>query len=199
MDRCLASGYPVIIGSEPAIHWICLGGRTANGEYVWADSAYSPALGACPWDELKYWFTVDADTDLEMELEEAFEAIAILPGANLPSSRSIVPWVDGIWEVWTNDPTYARNWSNLLADMLDVFWDKEFAKGVQSAGDFIDKNLSSIVESVSYQSGSCAEYLHDLGQVYRDVAEFHSLVVPEGQEVEVITSFALKLLAKAGA
>ena len=100
--------------------------------------------------------------------------------------------------MWANDPTYARNWSNLLGDMLDVFWDLEYAPGGQFAGDFLDLNLSSIVESVAYQSGNAVEHLRDIGLIYRDVAEFHSLVIPAGYEAGVIAGFTLKLLAKVG-
>jgi len=196
VDRHMASGHPVIIGSEPACHWICIGGRTSDGLYVWADSAASPAIGACSWDELEQWMAMDEETGDEVELEFPFEAIAVLPGKNMPASRSIVPWIDGIWEVWASDPKYARNWSNLLADMLQVFWDAEYVKGGIPAGDFFDKHGPGIVEAMSSLHGWDKSVVREQANAYRDAAHFHSLVVDPGQESATLARFTLMFQAR---
>jgi hypothetical protein len=96
VDKALRAGSPVIIGSEPAVHWLCLGGRTHGGGYVWADSANgAAAVGAFDtWDEVEEWLT-DGDTSA---LTEPFSAITVSPGKNMPASRSMVPWSGGVYE-----------------------------------------------------------------------------------------------------
>ena len=199
VDKHLATGRPVIIGSEPACHWICIGGRTSDGCYVKADSAESPAIGVYSWDELEEWMTVDEDTGEEAELEFPFEAVAVLPGPKMPPSRSIVPWVDGIWEIWASDPKYARNWSNLLADMLQVFWDAEYVKRGILAGEFLDEHGSAIVEAVSSLNGWNPKLVRDRANAYRDVSHFHNLVVDPGQESAMLARFSLMLQARINA
>jgi hypothetical protein len=195
VDRHITSGHPVIIGSEPACHWICIGGKTSDGFYVWADSAASPAIGICSWEELEGWMASDEETDEDVELEYPIEAIAVLPGKRMPASRSIVPWIDGIWEVWANDPKYARNWSNLLADMLQVFWDAEYVKRGIPAGDFLDEHSSAIVDAVSSLNGRDKSLVRDHASAYRDAAHFHNLAVDPGQESATLARFTLMLQA----
>jgi len=96
LNRHLAAGHPVIIGSELYCHWCCLGGRTSEGGYVWADSAEHPSIGVSTWDELAEWHGEGE------ELEFPFQALVVLPGSKIPASRSIVPWIDGVWETLAN-------------------------------------------------------------------------------------------------
>ena len=195
LDRSLAEGHPVIVGSEPWCHWICVGGRTEGGGYIWADSADDPAVGIFgSWDELEEWITGEAEG---FELELPIEIIRIAPGRKMPPRRSMVPWVDGIWRNLAADPGYAKDWSNLLADMLDVFWDLDYAPGGRSAGEFLDEHLDGIVAAVSYHLECDPADVRETAHGYRDVADFHSLVVPRGEEACATAAFALKLASKA--
>ncbi len=196
VDRHLAKGHPVIVGSEPHCHWICIGGRTAAGDYVWADSAEHPTLGKSSWEVLDLWMTRNSKGE-EVELKYPFEAIAVLPARTMAASRSIVPWVAGIWEIWASDPKYARTWSNLLADMLDVFWDAEYAPKPLPVGGFLEEHLAGIINAAAFQTGISQADLRSIAHGYRDVADFHSLVVPAGQEATAIAGFTLKLVARA--
>jgi hypothetical protein len=119
VDRHLAAGHPVILGSEPHNHWICLGGKTSDGDYVCADSSLYPTILTCSWDVLAFWMTNNPKKP-DLQLKYSFEALAVLPGRKMPASRSIVPWIDGVWETWASDPRYAKQWSNLLADRIGV-------------------------------------------------------------------------------
>lgn len=194
VDKHLRTGYPVILGSEPAVHWICLGG-VSNGNYVWADSAEGMTVGTSTWEELVEWMTLNEEGE-EAELEGPFEAIAVLPGKNMPASRSIVPWVGGIWDVWASDNQYARNWGNLLADMLEVFWDEDDAKDGIPAGEFLEANSDAIVEAVSSMNGWKKSVVREHADAYQDVADFHSLGVDPGQEDATIARFSLMLQAR---
>lgn len=197
LDQVLRSGSPLIIGSEPANHWICLGGRTQEGGYVWADSAdKSGAIGAFgSWDELEEWLT-DGDAS---ELEEPFSSITISPGKKMPTSRSMVPWVGGVYESLNADSDYAHEWSNLLGDMLDVFWDREYVSRGVPAGKFLDHHLDGIIEATASLRGHDVEALQDLAHGYRNAADFHNLVVAKGHDTQAISAFAHKLAAKADA
>jgi hypothetical protein len=198
VDQALKAGHPVILGSEPAVHWICLGGRTADGGYVWADSASKPAVGVFgSWEEVEEWMTCDGDGNESNELEYPLEMITIAPGARMPPSRSLVPWSGAIWANLAWDESYALDWSNQLADMLDVFWDLEYAPKSRSAGDFLDEHLDTILPAVSAQLGVSSSALRSTALGYRDVADFHSLVVPTGEEAGAIAAFAIKLAGKA--
>jgi len=199
LDRALAAGRPVIVGSEPNVHWICIGGRTDNEGYVWADSGADPAIGAFDsWDELEHWMLHRSDRSepAPPPLKAPLEIIEIQPGSGMPARRSMVPWVGGIWESLASDPAYAKDWSNLLADMLDVFWDHDYAPNGRPAGEFLDEHLGGIVEAVSYQTGRTESSLRAAGLSYRDAADFHSLVVARGQDAHAIAGFSLKLATK---
>lgn len=197
LDQVLRSGSPLIVASEPANHWICLGGRTDDGGYVWADSAdKSGAIGAFgSWDELEEWLT-DGDAS---ELEEPFSSITISPGKKMPTSRSMVPWVGGVYERLNADSDYAHDWSNLLGDMLDVFWDREYVSKGVPAGKFLDHHLDGIIEATASLTGHDVEALQHLAHGYRNAADFHKLVVAKGHDTQAISAFAHKLAAKADA
>jgi len=197
VDKVLRTGSPVIIGSEPQEHWICLGGRTHNGGYVWADSADGDAaIGAFDsWDEVEEWLT-DGETS---SLTEPFSAITVAPGKNMPASRSMVPWIGGVHESLNADLEYAHDWSNLLADMLDVFWDRDYASPGVPAGEFLDRHLDGIIEATAGLTWHDEAALLDLAHGYRDAADFHNLVVAKGHDARVISAFAHKLAAKADA
>jgi hypothetical protein len=200
LDRALGTGHPVIVGSEPHCHWICIGGRTEDGVYVWADSADRPALGAFgSWEELEHWMLHSSDPEYPSfpDLECDLEIIEIAPGGQMPSSRSMVPWIGGIWESLASDQAYAKDWSNLLADMLDVFWDLDYSPKGRPAGEFLDEHLDGIIDAAAFQSGISQAELRGTANGYRDAADFHSLVVPHGQEATAIAGFTLKLVAKA--
>ena len=190
LDRHLVAGHPVVIGSEPCCHWICLGGKSSDGGYVWADSAAHPSLGKYTWDELAEWMGDG------YELEDDFEAVAVLPGRGMPASRSIVPWIDGIWETWACDPKYAKKWSNLLEDMLRVFWDAEYVQHGIPAGEFLDEHAPAVVLAVSSLAGWSKQRVEEHANGYRDVANFHNLVVDPGQESATIARFSLMLQAR---
>ena len=197
LDKVLKAGSPLIIGSEPAGHWICLGGRTDEGGYVWADSADgNAAIGAFDsWDELEEWLT-EGD---HSALEEPFSAITVSPGPKMPKSRSMVTWSGGLIESLSSDEDYALDWSNLVADMLDVFWDREYVPGGVAAGDFLDRHLDGIVEATATLTGHDEKALEGLAHGYRDAADFSNLVVAKGHDASAITAFAHKLAAKADA
>jgi len=127
---------------------------------------------------------------------DRFEAIAVLPGPKMPASRSIVPWIDGVWETLAADPGYARNWSNLLADMLQVFWDAEYVRHGIPAGDFLDEHSPAVIEAVSSLAGWTKQSIEDQASAYRDAANFHNLVVDPGQESVTIARFSLMLQAR---
>ena len=192
LDRHLVAGHPVIIGSEPYCHWCCLGGRTSDGGYVWADSAEHPSLGISAWDELAEWM---GDEEV---LGDPYQALAVIPGRGMPASRSIVPWIAGVWETWAGEPRYAREWSNLLADMLQVFWDAAYVTRGIPAGDFLDEHAAAIVEAVSSLNGWNDAVVRGHSYAYRDAAHFHNLVVDPGQEPVTIARFTLMLQARAG-
>ena len=199
VDDALGAGQAVIIGSEPQCHWIALGGRTHRGGYVWADSSADPAVGAFScWGELENWLSQEVSTGCSAKLEHPFEILTIAPSARMPASRSMVPYIGSLWRHFVRDPAYAMEWGNLLADMLEVFWDADYAPEGHSAGPFLDEHLSAIVQAVARQTGKEKGFLRNLGLCYRDAAEFHSLVVPEGEETVVVAAFTLKLVAKAG-
>lgn len=197
VDASLKAGHPVIIGSEPQVHWICLGGRTDDGGYVWADSGSDPAVGAFrSWDEIEDWMTFDEEEEYYPELEFPFEIIAVSPGKGMPASRTMVPWVGSLSKILAADSDYAGDWSNLLADMLDVFWDLDYAPKGRPAGEFLDEHLGGIVDSVASATGHSRAVILEIGRGYRDAADFHSLVAPKGEETSVIAAFSLKLLMK---
>ncbi len=198
VDRALGTGQAVIIGSEPQCHWICLGGRTAKGGYVWADSGSDPAVGAFQsWGELEDWLTQDVTMEQPTDLAYPFEVITVSPSARMPASRSLVPYVGSLWRHFARDSAYAMDWSNLLADMLEVFWDADYVLQGRSAADFLDEHLDAIVKTAVRQTGHARADLKNIGLCYRDAAEFHSLVVPAGEEAGVLAGFTLKLVAKA--
>ena len=196
VDRALRMGAPVIIGSEPAIHWLCLGGRTDGGGYVWADSANANgAIGAFAcWEEVEAWLTLE--DGLPIDLQEDFSAITLEPGARMPKSRSMVPWSGGLYSCLSADPAYAWDWSNQLADMLDVFWDKEVTPKGLPAADFLASHLKGIVEATSSLTGHSKSDLLTVAHQYRNAADFHNLVVARGHETLSIAAFAHKLAAK---
>ena len=195
IDGSLAAGHAVIVGSEPNCHWLCLGGRTESGGYVWADSGENPAVGAFDsWSELEHWMSASNEGG---GLTYPFEIIAVSPGAKMPASRSMVPWSGSIWKLLSADPAYAKDWSNLLADMLDVFWDIDYAPKGRPAGEFLDEHLEAIVAAVTATTRHSRADLLEIGRGYRDVADFHSLVVPSGEETLVVAAFSLKLFMKA--
>lgn len=196
VDKALRAGSPVIIGSEPAVHWICLGGRTQEGGYVWADSKNATAaIGAFDtWDNVEEWVTGELT-----ELTEPFSAITVSPGKNMPASRSIVPWIKGVYESLNADADYAQDWSNLLADMLDVFWDREYVSKCVPAGEFLDRHLDGIVKATASLSGHDESSLVSVANGYRDAADFHNLVVAKGHDAQSISAFSHKLAAKADA
>jgi hypothetical protein len=200
LDKALNAGHPVIVGSEPNIHWICIGGRTPDGGYVWADSAWDPVVGGnCSWEELEKWMLYSTNPKRKSypDLEDNLEIIEIAPGRQMPSSRSMVPWSGGIWKSLASDQAYAKDWSNLLADMLDVFWDLDYAPKARPAGDFLGEHLDAIIDAVAGQTELSEASVRDTAHAYRDSADFHSLVVPHGQEATAIAGFTLKLVAKA--
>lgn len=198
IDASLKVGHPVIIGSEPQIHWVCLGGRTDDGGYVWADSGSDPAVGGnWSWEAIEQWMTFDEEKGYYPDLKFPFEIITISPGRGMPSSRSMVPWVDSLWQALAADSDYAGDWSNLLADMLDVFWDRDYAPKGRPAGDFLDEHLDGIIEAVASQTVHPKNALREVGFAYRDAADFHNLVVAKGQDAQSIAGFSLKLLTKA--
>ena len=199
VDSALKNGLPVILGSEPAVHWICLGGRTWDGGYVWADSASKPAIGAFgSWDEVEEWMVCDEDGDECEELEFPFEMISVAPGPKMPRSRGLVPWSGGIWENLAGDESYSLDWSNQLADMLDVFWDCDYCPKGRPVGEFLDEQLDGIAAAVSRQTGIPNATVLSAALGYRDVADFHSLVVPAGEEAGAIAAFAIHLSGKSG-
>lgn len=200
VNRSLAAGHAVIIGSEPHVHWICLGGRTEDGGYVWADSADDPAVGAFgSWDEVEEWMTGDCDNDegQRSPLKYPFEILTIAPGPKMPASRTMVPWVGTLWQRFADDPDYAEDWGNLLADMLDVFWDRDYAPRGIPSGEFLAEHLDGIVEATSGLWGFGESDLTDIADGYRDAADFHNLALLRGKEAAVIAAFAHKLAAKA--
>lgn len=198
VDASLKAGHPVIIGSEPQIHWICLGGRTEDGGYVWADSANDPAVGGnWSWEEIVAWMTYDEKKECYPDLVFPFEIITIAPGKTMPASRSMVPWCGSLWPLLAGDSDYAGDWSNLLADMLDVFWDLDYAPKGRPAGEFLDEHLDGIINAAVNQTGIRQADLRSVAHGYRDAADFHSLVVPQGEEATAIAGFTLKLVAKA--
>ena len=195
IDRSLAAGHAVIVGSEPNVHWICVGGRTDGGGYVYADSGNSPAVGVFDsWNALEDWMTT---SDEGAGVTEPFEIIAVSPGPKMPASRSMVPWTGSIWKILSSDSVYAKDWSNLLADMLDVFWDIDYAPKGRPAGEFLDEHLDAMVNSVASVTNHSRADLQEIGRGYRDAADFHSLVVPSGGETFVVAAFSLKLFMKA--
>lgn len=131
------------------------------------------------------------------DLEFPFEMITIAPGTAMPRSRSLVPWSGEIWGNLAWDESYALDWSNQLADMLDVFCDLDYAPRGRAAGDFLDEHLDAVVSAVSTQLEISAADIRPTALGNRDVADFHSLVVPAGEEAGAIAAFAIKLADKA--
>jgi hypothetical protein len=196
LDRHLSAGHPVIIGDEAMPHWCCLGGRTSGGAYITADSAENPAIAAYTWDALAEW--METVPEGKEKLEFPFQALAVLPGRGIPASRSIVPWIDGIWKTWACDSKYAKEWSNLLKDMLRVFRDAEYVKHGIPAGEFLDEHAPAVVLAVSSLTGWSKQRVEEHANGYRDAANFHNLVVDPGQESATIARFTLMLQARVG-
>jgi hypothetical protein len=153
--------------------------------------------GNWSWEEIEEWMTYDEEEEYYPDLEFPFEIITIAPGKNMPASRSMVPWCGSLWPLLAGDTDYAGDWSNLLADMLDVFWDAEYAPKALPVGGFLDEHLDGIIDAAAFQTGISQADLLSVAHGYRDAADFHSLVVPQGQEATAIAGFTLKLVAKA--
>ncbi|MCP5538373.1 MAG: hypothetical protein H7A51_19335 [Akkermansiaceae bacterium] len=198
VDASLRVGNPVVIRSELENHWICLGGRTDDGGYVWVDSANDPVMGTfSSWNEVMEWMTWSKKHETYIKLKHPFEIITVAPGRNMPCSRTLVPWIDSIWENLATDPVYAGDWSNLLTDMLDVFWDLSYCPKGYPAGEFLDNHIDAIISSISEHTNIPKHKLLDVAHGYRDAADFHSLVVPKEEQIACIASFTVKVATKA--
>ncbi len=194
IDKQLGLGFPVILGSNPNIHWICIGGKSSENSYIKADSGLKVPLGEITWQELESWVVYHQYTGEKDDY--AYEAISVQPGRGMPASRSIVPWVGGIWKIWKDDPAYAQDWNNLLTDMLEVFWDADLCpEGIPSA-EFLTKHLHHIVEGLASVSPFPKKFLSNIALMYRDVSDFHSLVVDPDFETETATRFSYALIQK---
>ncbi len=187
VDAHLKAGHPVILGSETEEHWICLGGRTSDGCYVQADSAEPRAIAAYSWESLADWTGIDG-----VEIE----TVAVLPGKGMPASRTAVPHMYGIWKIWHDHPEYAENWGNLLADMLDVFWDSSLAPGGIPADQFFDEHGARIAEATAEFCGLPLKTAQSQLDDYRNAADFHSLVVPKDELSGAITRLGFVLQAR---
>ena len=190
----LKEGRPVIVGSEPQVHWICVGGRTADGGYVKADSASSPAVGTFEsWDALEEWMTVDEDSGEPSELEYGFELIRVSPGENMQAGRSMVHAAGDVWEGLAEDEDYAFQWSNMTNDMVDVFWDKALAPRGIGAAKFFDSHMQAIAESVAEMTDHPLDDLLEIMDGYRKIAHVHNLVVPSTEISRATAKLAYKV------
>ena len=55
INRSLKIGSPVILGSNPACHWLVVAGFDGDGGYVWIDSSDEPLSSSWDWDEIQEW------------------------------------------------------------------------------------------------------------------------------------------------
>jgi len=187
VDVHLRKGFPVILGSDPAAHWCCVGGRSHDGFYVMADSAECPAVQAWEWESICEWVG-DGDSP--------FEALAIVPGRRMATSRAIIPRVDEIWEDWHDDPWLADQWPNLLCDMLEVFWDTIPRRRGTPAGVFLDEHSEALCEATADLSDCKRRDADEWLDVYRSAADLHALVVRHGDEDVTFACLSIVLDAR---
>ena len=188
LNHHLDSGHPVILGSDPAVHWICVIGRMGDGAYITADSADWPTVQLFDADSLIGWTGINDG--------ESVDCVAVVPGAKMPKSRSFVPYAGGLWELLNRDTDYAANWTRLLDDMLEVFWDADLAPGGMPASEFFDMHSSQLVSALTDMSDFDSFSIQEWVDSYREVANFHSLVVAEGHLAESLSRLLLVLLAR---
>lgn len=100
IDRALRAGAPAILGSDPVVRWLLVGGKISSGEYIWLDSADHPLTGTWTLDELKE--SIGEPNDGE------FEALAAYPRRGADSSHSMVPHFESLHELLAEDWRLAR-------------------------------------------------------------------------------------------
>jgi len=188
LRRHLDAGHPVILGSDPAQHWICVIGRQSQYAYVTADSADWPVVG---------WYDADSVLDWTgIQWGEKVDCVAVMPGAGMPKSRSLVPHADQLWQLLDLEPELAADWTNLLDDLLDVFWDTDFAPGGMPVNVFFRKHGDQMSDSLRDWSDFDASRIQFWIGRYQKVAEFHSLVVADGHLAESLSKLLLVLIAR---
>ena len=185
INRSLKMGSPVILGSDSEIHWLVLAGFDGNGGYVWIDSADEPLSGTWDWEEIEDWLAADG-----VEID----ALAICPGSGDGARRSMVPHIDGIYELLTCDEALSGEWGLYLDDLDTVF---NFAKtrgATMEAETFFGTNEEAIVQPVLWMNNNLEEdVVRDVYANYRAVANFHSLSLPACFEAHVVAHMAMVL------
>lgn len=185
INRCLRTGSPVILGSNPHQHWLVLAGRDDNGNYVWMDSADDPLTGVWDWDGVEEWLGADG-TD--------YEAIAVHQGGKTDRHRSLVPHIAGLHEALNNDSMLAGEWGLYLQDLDTVFNYQKGQGRVMEAAAFLERNEEAIVGSViQMETGVKKGVIREVYANYRIVADFHSLTVPVRFEKHAVAQMAMVL------
>jgi hypothetical protein len=197
IDRQLDLGQPIIIGCEADTHWAVLAGRSGRS-YYWLDSAAVTVAGCRDWSEVEEWIVTD-DEGNECELEN-YEAIAVTAADGTGTTRSIVPWMENLWELLADDEELAGNWALYLGELYRAF-DFEGSRGLKMpVGNFFEQNEHAIVQPLIWNGSdgdlSKAE-LYNLYRNYWTVGDMHNLVVPAAFESHALAHLALLLADRA--
>ncbi len=187
INRHLDLGHPVVLGVEDDTHWVVIAGRRGN-TYYWIDSAGDRIAGKKDWNQVVTWIGDPSD---DPDYYAAMAVTSIKGGSN----RSLVPWMESLWEVLANDPELAGYWGYYL-EQLDYLLDYGSLGGSVPAGEFFRIHEEAIVQPVLWSDtdGSLEEdYVRGLYRSSWTVADMHSLRVPEEYQSHVACHLAILL------
>jgi len=196
INRTLKGGSPVILGSEPRIHWLVLAGFDGEGGYVWIDSADDALSGAWDWKEIEEWLLTDEMGEEPSDNLEDFEAVAIHPGRKDNPCRTMVPHIAGIYGLLGSDDALAGQWGEYLDDLDGVFNFEATRRPRMSAEALFENNEEAIVQPVLWmdENDELDEILvREVFANYRTVANFHSLELPTCFETHAVAQMAMVL------
>jgi hypothetical protein len=195
IDSHLARGHPVIIACQNDEHWALLAGH--NGDtYYWIDSAsQEAAVGACDLSDIEDWVIRGSDWPDE-DPPSTYYAIAVAPGKDASIERSLVPWMETLWQLLASDRELAGNWAFYL-EQLDYILDYGTQRETSvPAGEFFQNYEEAIVQPVLWtdSDGDLEEkQVRDLYRSYWTVADMHSLRVPSAYQSHVACHLTLLL------
>lgn len=187
INRHLGLDHPVVLGVEQDGHWVVIAGRKGN-TYYWIDSAGEQIAGQADWNEVVDWIGEPQDDP------NYYAAMAVYP-VNGPTKRSLVPWMDSLWETLATDDELANYWGYYL-EQLDNVLDYGGSKPTIPAGEFFRINEEAIVQPVLWADtdGELDEdAVRDIYRSYWTVADMHSLMVPEVYQSHVACHLTLLL------
>jgi hypothetical protein len=191
IDRHLDRGHPIVLGVDDDDHWIVIAGRKGSS-YYWIDSAGTTVTGQVDWQDVVEWIG-EPDDD-----PDHYAAMALAPSKG-GAGRSLVPWMESLWELLACDPDLAGNWG-LYLEQLDHLLDYGSRSASVPAGEFFRIHEEAIVQPVLWSDtdGSLEEdHVRGLYRSYWTVADMHSLRVPSAYHSHVACHLALMLREQA--